>query len=514
MDRLEMNCNQRTSHVATLSALCMLSMFAVSGCSKDLPKMQPVPEDETGMQADNEKGSSQDASKGSMGDETAAAGRSSATGGTGATTSGRTGGAPAAGGSSGSMSTGSSGSSGGAAGAGNGMAAASGSRASGGAAGAMPAGQMIAACMGRNGETVCDGAMLIKCGDGGAAGHMERCMTAAQCRAGLPSGACGACDPGAVQCMGAELRECSMSGEFVMKEACASDKLCNEAAKKCDPPACEADEHKCDSGALLKCKEDRSDFEFAVPSCPPELCDAAAKKCNMCVPSSKECQGTTLRTCAADGSGFTDMKCAEPTDQCVEGRCVECTSNSECMPSNNCQDASCNMQTGRCNAATPKPAGTACTENGGKVCSLVGSCVACNTDLDCNASQRCSAVFGCIARQALQAGISLLPGTHTVTLNAGYALKSRDPSSNLGLVSYSAGLFAGGGQVPRSGSGNLLEASPDQARTITFTGDSGATCPAIPQSDTEVMLQFATPVDMSSTATCDQSVTIYAVKGG
>ena len=503
------------SHGIARRAIAALLVTAAYACADDLPMNTLPPDEETGSKTEgqketDEKPAGDDKKESAAGDQ--AVGTAGRTGRAG--TSGTSGGDAAAG------STARGGTGGGGAGGsdpGSAMSAGSGGRmAGGGTAGSspmMPAGPVVAACMGRSGETVCDGAALIKCGEAGTAKSMERCMNAAQCRAGIEAGACGTCDPGVVQCMGAELRECSMTGEFMFKETCASEALCNEAMKACDKPGCQADEYKCDSGALLKCKEDLTDFAIEVPSCPVELCDQAGKKCNMCVPGSKECAGSMLRTCATDGSGYTDTKCAAPTDQCVEGRCVECTEDAECMPQSQCQQATCNKEMGKCSTPTPKTVGTECSENGGKKCSLAGTCVVCNTDLDCNPSQRCSVVFGCVERQALVPGISIIAGVQYVTLNAGWGLKSKNPNE-LGTVTYSAGFLQGGGTVPTSGEGDLLQPVSQNARTVTFNGPAGKTCQILPVSDTQLTLQFSTPsTDETNPASCNQSVTIYATKG-
>ncbi len=378
--------------------------------------------------------------------------------------------------------------------------------------GPTPMGPVIAACMGRPDETVCDGSALIKCGSAGEAADRKTCMTAEQCRAGLEAGGgeCGMCDPGAIGCEGAELRECTMTGDYMVKETCASEALCNEMMAVCDPPACEADEYKCESGSLLKCNPERTDFDVE-DSCAMELCDAANKKCNVCVPSSRECQGNTLKVCSADGSGSTDMACSGATDRCVEDRCVECTADSECMPDSECQTGSCNVETGRCASPTAKTVGTGCSEG---VCNLTGQCVACNTDLDCAADQRCS-ILGCVQRVPLSAGLSLLPGVVSITLNAGYGLRVSGTTMQAGdSVSFS-GFGAGSGTITASTPQNasLVTPSPSGARTITFRGPDGTTCQASGFGDSQVTLRFARPVDTSTggAAACsDVTVTVEA----
>jgi hypothetical protein len=93
--------------------------------------------------------------------------------------------------------------------------------------------------------------------------------------------------------------------------------------------------------------------------------------------------------CPACGNGQT---CLVPSDcastVCSSGACVECTAPTDCAAQaslclvNTCTATTC----GTTNAAT----GTACTDNGGTVCSASGTCVACNVDADCAGGGVCS----------------------------------------------------------------------------------------------------------------------------
>jgi hypothetical protein len=277
--------------------------------------------------------------------------------------------------------------------------------------------------MGRAGETVCDRAVQIVCGDDASAKSRMNCMTEPQCLAGIAAGKCASCDPGTVRCTEAMLEECGMDGEFAVKETCPSAALCSKTNKSCNPAECEAGAYDCDdSGALRMCKEDRTEFMVAEMCDSPMLCDAAGKKCNACTPGSNMCESdTTLVTCSADGRMMMRSPCMDPTPKCAmaSNKCVQCTAAEDCKTTNECMVKTCNMGTGMCSAETPKPRGTAC--NGG-MCDLTGACAECLDDNQCDSSERCVAGVGCVPRFALEI-TPLLSGSFLINVSPGYGAK-------------------------------------------------------------------------------------------
>jgi hypothetical protein len=443
-------------------------LLAAVSCSEDLP-VQPAPDD-TEMSEQAQTGD-----KAGRGGTSGAGGKSSMTAGRPGGASGSTSGEAGSGASkrmtdsdSDNTESGGEGGSGGkASNESGGSGGASGSGGSAGSSPAKPAVKVVPACMGRAGEMVCDGAKMIKCGEMFDAAETQPCQNEARCRAGLEAGKCGACDPGVVECMEADLYECSMAGEMVMTEHCDSPALCDEIGKKCDPAACQMDEHKCEGGDLLRCSDDLTEFESKMP-CPMELCDATGKKCNVCLPASKICVGDTLEVCSADGSGKQEMKCPVDKPLCEVDKCVQCKDTTDCEVSNSCQTASCNA--GMCMVQN-KPVGADCSDNGGKKCSLLGECVACNTDLDCSSSQRCSPVFGCIERAALTVIPSFFPGNYTVQVNAGYGMKISQVKSTDPLLAVE---WTGNGKVGVTAvEGATVLEKFNMTRTVTFTGPMG-----------------------------------------
>jgi hypothetical protein len=521
-----MKCSVVSSmNVLSSRAICLqilLAVLAAVGCTEDLPVQGPAGEagagtKEQGQTAADGGPSATSGAAGKSSMSTGSGGSLSSTAGKGGSGTSQSGGGGNSSGSSGSGSMTNGMSSGGS---GSGSSSMSGAGSSSSMPPTVPTVKVVPACMGRAGEMVCDGAKMIKCGDMFEAAETMPCQNEARCRAGLEGGKCGACDPGIVMCTDADLYECSMAGEMMKVDTCDSPALCDEIGKKCDPAMCEMDQHKCEGGELLRCKDDLTDFAPKT-SCAMELCDEAGKKCNVCMPESKVCNGSTLEVCSADGSGKQDMACPMDKPKCIKDQCLQCETSDDCKPPNECQTTMC--MNGMCTAPSSKPVGTTCSSAGGKVCSLLGSCVACNTDLDCASSERCSPVFGCIERAAITV-ISLLPGRYTVQVNAGYGLKITGVSGESSLIS-----FTGGGAFAEAVSTGKTVVDPlgDSTRTVTFSGPTGQqsfgglnlNCSAdVSLDSTGAKLNFADPAAVDSmgvaTGMCTYaSVSIGATNG-
>lgn len=83
-------------------------------------------------------------------------------------------------------------------------------------------------------------------------------------------------------------------------------------------------------------------------------------------------------TCQTDGN----------SEVCIEGRCVECATDSQCKSGFTCQENRCVPPT-ECDASRP------CAD--GKQCSSAGKCVECLSSGECNDGQMCSA-GSCVTR--------------------------------------------------------------------------------------------------------------------
>jgi hypothetical protein len=269
-------------------------------------------------------------------------------------------------------------------------------------------------CAGRTEKAVCDGAVISYCDGSGNVSSVETCASEALCQLGSAAGACAQCAPGTFVCEGVQLKECGDSGQWADKEQCASEALCNASVGACTEKVCAANATTCDaSGTLLTCNADGSAFA-SRETCGVGLCDAAAARCNRCMPGTKRCAGNTVTTCSADGQSETEEQCVarnecftascsagscqqspkstasrcEGSNYCDgDGNCVGCASDAHCSEmENDCNDATC--QSGQCRGV-PKTRGTACSAG---LCDR-GKCheVECFSATDCSDSgARCT----------------------------------------------------------------------------------------------------------------------------
>jgi len=497
-----------------------LVVLVAAGCKGDLPEQQlasgqaPTGTSETSGTAGTSANAS-DSPAGKSGGQTATATADGGVDDDGAGAGGTSGSKPSAGTSGATSSSGGSG-------AANSGGAPSSSPAGGQSGGGQaPAGRAVAACMGRMGETVCDGAMLVVCGEDATAASRMNCMTAAQCLAGIAAGGgkCGSCDPGEVRCTEAMLEECNMAGEFEAKEMCPTAALCSEKNKSCDPAGCEPDAYTCESGALMKCKEDRTEFQMEEVCDSPELCDAAGKKCNKCAPSSAMCKDdSTLATCSADGQQLMAAPCNAPTAKCAmaSNKCVQCTSNDDCQPMNECMVGMCNMGTGMCAAETPKTRGTTC---GGGKCDALGTCAECLDNTDCSDSERCVTGFGCQARFPIEVTPGLLSnGSFYVNVSPGYAVEMSATGLNESVAV--TGTIRGNCRSLNNSERTCKTSknTTSAVQTLTLSGSQGAYCglrSLLAGDSVTLSFEMSAPDPMASALTparCDDGdVTLSAV---
>ena len=187
----------------------------------------------------------------------------------------------------------------------------------------------------------------------------------------------------------------------------------------CDTQVCREGDYECMGDQLQVCNADFTGYENEGPACEPGLCSKEAKACLECMPMSPAtCEDErTIMTCSAEGM-LTPMPCAMPTPFCAEGACVQCNTDADSgEPMNECGTLTCNA--GMCAAGSPKPKGTACSSNGGKMCDFLGSCVTCVTDLDCNDStKRCYLQQRCVPKDAVVA--TPLLSSYSVTVSPGF----------------------------------------------------------------------------------------------
>ena len=224
-----------------------------------------------------------------------------------------------------------------------------------------------------------------------------------QCPAGsnpvLGAAASAACGGGAslsaVDQSGSVTGQCQSAGECTIlcqyETPCScgvvtlsKDKIvCAECpAQSCGDGRCEGTERPgCEPGAegCFPCAEDCGQATCGDGDCTgTENPDTCPQDCaNACVPNQAICVGTLLQVCAADGSTYAEVDCAEAGMACVQGQCV--AAGSVCQPGAK-----------RCEGhvlVTCNPAGTA------------------ESSVDCAASDMTCGVQGCVATDVCGNGL-------------------------------------------------------------------------------------------------------------
>lgn len=238
-------------------------------------------------------------------------------------------------------------------------------------------------CRSNAGEAVCDsqGAMLL-CNEDASATPLERCMSSALCRAGLPGRACATCIPNEHRCTGVRLDVCSSDGmNFAPVQDCETAGLCNAMLGRCTSAVCDPNKRSCMGNTLVTCNADGTDFTNQTVQCGSGMCDSTGGDCNICQPGEKRCDGPSAQTCDATGQGYTASPCS--TGHCTgAGSCVACTEDSHCPSNDPCKTASCTSDN-RCSARNAVD-GTSCVDllSLGNVC-IGGICVECADNGDC-----------------------------------------------------------------------------------------------------------------------------------
>jgi len=219
---------------------------------------------------------------------------------------------------------------------------------------------------------------------------LEACVGAPFCNAALADqGQAGcrdaACEPGQMQCNGAQIQVCreDRTGLDDLGPPCESAALCNADDPLnafCNEPLClrgatSGDEFNCAGAELQRCNESLTVYDTSQNCATAALCDASQRangcKTPVCDPDERACSAGFLQTCNADQTGFDNVencgsqaqcdvnagRCADP---CEPGatRCNAATGDLELcrdrltgwQPIADCQSlALCDAENGRCN---------------------------------------------------------------------------------------------------------------------------------------------------------------------
>ncbi|MEY2932273.1 MAG: hypothetical protein RL033_3022 [Pseudomonadota bacterium] len=210
------------------------------------------------------------------------------------------------------------------------------------------------------GTTQCSGNEYQVCTAERTWQRQEICSGGAQCA--LSGCVPATCEVTEYRCNGAALERCNVNGTaWIPIHTCETEALCNDGAKRCDPPLCRDGELRCSrDGKLERCSAGRDAWDISgdcrelaqlAADTPPERvaasCDLSGEgRCNptpSCVTGSVRCSGQYLERCASD------------TWQPVE----RCASNAACdAVGGTCRPRACRPGEHRCvtPGATPRVA--------------------------------------------------------------------------------------------------------------------------------------------------------------
>lgn len=197
-----------------------------------------------------------------------------------------------------------------------------------------------------------------------------------------PQDCAGACAPGATRCKGSTtVLTCSADGKTETETPCPVNKVCGVSANGatcndagvCGNGACESGEdvQKCPQDCKkATCGDGTCEVGESVQSCPQDCSSAVCgnQQCELgeldscpqdcaqlvCKPYERQCLGTLLKVCNANGQKEDKVDCADSKQTCGNGQCVptDVCGNGLCEAgeSDGCpQDCSAECGDGVCN---------------------------------------------------------------------------------------------------------------------------------------------------------------------
>jgi hypothetical protein len=127
---------------------------------------------------------------------------------------------------------------------------------------------------------------------------------------------------------------CGSDGQWIIREACVSDELCDDVNGRCLQPACNIGDTRCFGNLRQTCSQDQTRYETieACPesgTCAPGGCEAAR-----CTDGAVRCNGSSFERCLA-GEFVPVNRCAtrvlcDPVAGCQAPVCGEELPRYEC----------------------------------------------------------------------------------------------------------------------------------------------------------------------------------------
>lgn len=254
----------------------------------------------------------------------------------------------------------------------------------------------------REGQSRCgpEAGTILACSPEGNTLNVSSCDARSSCVESGDNAHCRSwvCTPGDTRCNSAQtaVEVCQDDGMgFEVLDPCGDTGICLDGA--CEPLQCPPGQTFCnENGLIAECNATGTTVVSAEPCPSGNYCDADQNACvpNVCTPGSSSCDGDTLRTCNAAGSGFDSdtTDCSAQDATCVEGECLDivCTPGATSCNDNN-EMVTCNA-TGTGTFSSPCSFGYACEESSGSASCKLVSCTPGSPQCDGNVLTTCNAL--------------------------------------------------------------------------------------------------------------------------
>ncbi|HEY5960966.1 MAG TPA: hypothetical protein VIV60_30630 [Polyangiaceae bacterium] len=157
---------------------------------------------------------------------------------------------------------------------------------------------------------------------------------------------CATCTSGQQRCNGATIEVCKLDSVTQalswqpLGKTCPTKDLCkvNNYVASCDAVTCDVGEHDCppNSSVLNVCNAGRNGWNVEKTCGVGQICDESGGQCDICVPNTYACNGSSLMKCSVDGQSYAT----------VQNNCVECSTSTD-KSTANCYV--CQTNNTRCN---------------------------------------------------------------------------------------------------------------------------------------------------------------------
>lgn len=203
------------------------------------------------------------------------------------------------------------------------------------------------------GRWACRQATVARCGVNrrGYVADAQTCPSPGHCDARRGSCSAEPCEDDATQCSGSEWQTCE-TGAWIARQDCGMASLCDHD-RGCQSPTCRAGDYDCEGSTLRRCNIDGTGWVDVQVCATEQLCDAPAKRCYppVCGPGDRWCDPNgAWKSCDPGRDGWTTRTDCSRTTAAQE--IPQALWSGLCDPMRGClEEAQCETDSFRCNGA-------------------------------------------------------------------------------------------------------------------------------------------------------------------